>query len=91
MKAKRLVIAGQVHGIGFRDWMVEKADELGLSGWVRNRRDGTVEALISGDVASVEELSRMCRRGPRLAVVTSISEELADPPAEPGFHRVASV
>jgi len=91
MDAKRLVIAGQVQGIGFRDWMVEKARELGVSGWVRNRQDGTVEALISGDVASVEELSRMCRRGPRLAVVASISEELADPPAEPGFYQVASV
>ncbi len=68
MNAKRLVIAGQVQGIGFRDWMVQKARELGVSGWVRNRQDGTVEALIAGDVAAVEELSRMCRRGPRLAV-----------------------
>lgn len=91
MKAKRLVIAGQVQGVGYRDWMVRKARELGVSGWVRNRRDGTVEALVAGEVASVEELSRMCRRGPRLAEVTSISEEMAEPPAEPGFHQVASV
>ncbi len=91
MNAKRLVIAGQVQGLGYRDWMVEKARELGVSGWVRNRRNGTVEALIAGDVASVEELSRMCRRGPRGAEVTSISEDLADAPAEPGFHRVPSV
>lgn len=91
MKAKRLVIAGQVQGIGYRDWMVRKARELGVSGWVRNRRDGTVEALVAGEVASVEELSRMCRRGPRLAEVTSISEEMAEPPAEPGFHQVPTL
>ncbi len=87
MNAKRLIIGGRVQGVGFRDWMVARAHALGVHGWVRNRRDGTVEALIAGDVASVEELSRMCRRGPKLAQVTSISEELAEPPAEPGFHR----
>ncbi len=91
MNAKRLVIAGKIQGIGYRDWMVAKARELGVSGWVRNRSDGTVEALIAGDVAAVEELSRLCRRGPRLAEVSSIVEELADPPAEPGFSRVATV
>jgi acylphosphatase len=90
MNAKRLVIAGEVQGIGYRDWMVAKARELGVSGWVRNRRDGTVEALIAGEVASVEELARLCRRGPRMAQVSSISEDLADAPAEPGFHCVAS-
>jgi len=90
VSAKRLVIAGRVHGVGYRDWMVAKALALGVSGWVRNRMDGTVEALIDGDVAAVEELSRLCRRGPRLAAVSSIAEELADPPAEPGFHRAAT-
>jgi acylphosphatase len=88
MNAKRLVIMGQVHGVGYRDWMVEKARALGVSGWVRNRADGAVEALIAGDIAAVEELARLCRRGPRLAQVVSISEELADPPDEAGFHRV---
>jgi acylphosphatase len=90
MNAKRLVIAGRVQGIGYRDWMVRKARELGVSGWVRNRRDGSVEALIAGDVAAVEELSRMCRRGPRMAEVSSISEELAEPPGEPGFSQIAT-
>jgi len=46
--------------------------------------------LIAGDVAAVEELSRLCRRGPRMAQVSSISEELAEAPAEPGFYSVAS-
>ncbi len=91
MSAKRLIIAGNVQGTGYRDWMVAKARELGVSGWVRNRSDGTVEALIDGDVAAVEELSRLCRRGPRLAEVSSITEELAEPLTESGFYRVASV
>ena len=88
MNAKRLVITGRVQGVGYRAWMMHKATELGLSGWVRNGPDGSVEALIAGEIASVEELSRLCRRGPRLAEVASIDEDLADPPAEPGFHQM---
>jgi acylphosphatase len=88
VNAKRVVIAGRVQGVGFRAWMAHKAAELGISGWVRNRGDGKVEALIAGDVASVEEMSRLCRRGPRMAEVSSIAEELADPPEEPGFHQI---
>lgn len=88
MIAKRLVIGGRVQGVGYRDWMVRKARELGVDGWVRNRPDGTVEALIAGEAASVEELARLCRRGPRLAEVSSIDEDLAALPAEPGFNRV---
>ncbi|WP_428490370.1 acylphosphatase [Rhodopila sp.] len=87
MNAKRLVIAGHVQGVGYRAWMTRKATELGLSGWVRNRADGTVEALIAGDIASVEEMSRLCRRGPRMAEVSSIDEDLAELPEEPGFHQ----
>jgi acylphosphatase len=88
VNAKRLVIAGRVQGVGYRVWMVEKAHALGLAGWVRNRPDGTVEALIAGDIAAVEELSRLCRRGPRLAEVSSITEDLADPPEDAGFHHL---
>lgn len=91
MTAKRLTISGRVLGVGFRDWIVERAEALGLSGWVRNRRDGTVEALLDGDTAAVEELVRACRRGPRLAAVTAIDEELAEPPEEPGFRRLPTV
>lgn len=86
MSAKRLLIRGRVQGVGFRDWMMRKARELGVSGWVRNRSDGTVEALLAGDPAAVEELLRACRRGPRSAQVTSIEERLADPPDDAGFH-----
>ncbi len=88
MAAKRLIIAGRVHGVGFRDWLMVHAEAAGVSGWVRNRLDGTVEALIAGDTAAVEELVRLCRRGPRMAMVTSIEEEFSEAPAEPGFRRL---
>ena len=86
MNAKRLTIAGLVHRVGYRAWMAREAARLGVSGWVRNRPDGTVEALVHGDTAAVEELLRACRLGPRLATVTSITEELAEPEPEPGFR-----
>lgn len=90
MSAKRLIIAGHVQGVGFRAWLADRARALDLAGWVRNRADGTVEALVAGDSAAVEELLRQCRRGPRLARVSDISEELAEPPDHPGFHCLPS-
>jgi acylphosphatase len=90
MTAKRLLINGRVQGVGYREWMVAKARDLGVSGWVRNRLDGSVEALVAGDVAAVEELSRLCRRGPRMAQVVSIDEEMADPPESFGFRQMPS-
>ena len=89
MRAKRVVIQGRVQGVGYRDWMVAQAQALGVAGWVRNRADGAVEALVYGDVDAVEELLRACRRGPRLASVSRIEEDWADPPEEPGFIRRA--
>ena len=88
MSAKRLTITGRVHGVGYRAWMVNEAVRLGVSGWVRNGADGAVEALVYGDPAAVEELLRACRLGPPLAEVQSITEELAEPGAEPGFRKV---
>jgi len=91
MIAKRLRIGGQVQGVGYRAWMVREAVRLGVAGWVRNRADGTVEALVHGEPAAVEELMRACRRGPMLAVVELIHEDLAEPEAEPGFHALPTV
>jgi acylphosphatase len=86
MAAKRVIIVGQVQGVGYRHWLARSAEAAGLAGWVRNRRDGAVEALIAGETSAVEELVRQCRRGPRHAVVTSIDEDFAEAPEEPGFH-----
>ena len=87
MTARRVVIAGQVQGVGYRDWMVREAERLGVHGWVRNRRDGTVEALVDGEEGAVQALLSACRLGPAMARVTRITEEFANPPEEPGFQR----
>jgi len=88
MTARRIEITGRVHGVGFRDWLVAEARRLGLSGWVRNRIGGRVEALLDGDEAAVQELLRACRRGPPLAEVEQIDEHLAEAPEQPGFRRL---
>ncbi|HUA78551.1 MAG TPA: acylphosphatase [Acetobacteraceae bacterium] len=87
MRARLLIIAGRVQGVGYRDWMVMRAQRLGIVGWVRNRPDGLVEALVAGEEAAVEEMLRACRRGPAAAEVVSITEEWADPPTDLGFFR----
>ncbi len=88
MAAKRLILRGRVQGVGFRAWLVARAQALGIDGWVRNRADGAVEALLSGETDAVEELARLCRRGPPLAKVLSIVEDLAEPPDGPGFQAL---
>jgi acylphosphatase len=87
MISKSLIIAGHVQGVGFRDWIIRRARRQGIAGWVRNRRDGTLEALIAGEADAVEELLRACRRGPPGAAVQSIVEHFTDPPTEPGFTK----
>jgi acylphosphatase len=69
---KRLNITGRVQGVGFRFYMERKARELGLSGWVRNRRDGGVEAVVQGSAAAVESMIAWARRGPPSAVVAEV-------------------
>jgi acylphosphatase len=73
MIARQLVIRGRVQGVGYRMAMTDAAVALGVTGWVRNRRDGTVEALVQGDDAAVERLLAWCRRGPPGARVTAIT------------------
>jgi acylphosphatase len=91
MNARHLRIEGRVHGVGYRDWLMREASRLGLYGWVRNRRDGSVEALVAGDEAAVRTLLSLCRRGPVLARVDRITETFAEPPTEPGFRRMPSL
>ena len=88
MSARRLIISGRVQNVGYRDWLAHEASQVGLSGWVRNRSDGAVEALLYGETDVVEELLRACRRGPRLAEVTTIEEFMAEPPEAEGFLRL---
>ena len=69
---RRLVISGRVQGVGFRFYTERKARELGISGWVRNRRDGTVEAVIQGAPGAVDAMIAWARRGPPSAVVSDV-------------------
>ena len=69
----RIRINGRVQGVGFRYWMEDEARELGVTGWVRNRRDGSVEAVLSGDAALVEEMLARCRQGPPAARVGDVA------------------
>ncbi|WP_426958826.1 acylphosphatase [Muricoccus radiodurans] len=87
MKARLLRITGRVQGVGYRDWLVREATAAGLEGWVRNRTDGTVEALLSGEESAVGSILLAARRGPAAARVDRIEETFAPPPDEPGFHR----
>jgi acylphosphatase len=72
MIARRVIMSGRVQGVGFREGLVDSASAEGLAGWVRNRYDGTVEAVLQGDPAAVERIVQWCRRGPPAARVTGI-------------------
>ena len=68
----RLEIRGVVQGVGYRWSMVQEARHLALGGWVRNRRDGSVEAVVAGPAAAVDKIVRWAHRGPRGAQVASV-------------------
>ena len=75
MEVRRLVITGLVQGVGFRYAMAAQARLLGVNGWVRNRRDGSVEAMIAGSAGQIEEMLAWSRQGPGGAAVDSVAVE----------------
>jgi acylphosphatase len=74
-KTLRLVIFGRVQGVFFRDSMCREAQRLGVSGWVRNRSDGTVEAAVHGEPDTIDAIVSWAHRGPQHAQVTGIEIE----------------
>ena len=85
--AVRLRIHGRVQGVWFRGWTVDVATALGLRGWVRNCRDGTVEALLIGPAAAVEEMMSLCHEGPSYARVTRVDRTPAADDGSPSFAQ----
>ena len=82
MESRRLVIQGLVQGVAYRYHMCEEARRLGVCGWVRNRRDGSVEALVSGSAEAVAAIIAWARHGPPSAAVSHVAVELAEETCE---------
>jgi acylphosphatase len=76
---RRVLIRGRVQRVGFRAWTEDTARELGLTGWVRNRRDGAVEAVFAGSAEAIAAMLEACRRGPPGARVDDVDERDGTP------------
>ncbi len=86
-----LQIEGRVQGVGYRAWVSREAERRGLDGWVRNRADRTVEALLAGEDNVIEAMIAACRRGSAYAIVSAVAEIPGNPTDPgPGFHVLPS-
>jgi acylphosphatase len=84
---QRVVVSGKVHQVGFRDYTIRKAQALGVTGWVRNRTDGTVEILVSGEDEAVAALVEACRAGPPLSRVDHVEAYVEAAQPVKGFTK----
>jgi acylphosphatase len=75
---RRLLIRGRVQGVWFREAMRMQAERLGVTGWVRNRMDGSVEAVVQGSAEAVEAMTRWAQRGPEAAQVKNVEVSSAE-------------
>jgi acylphosphatase len=83
--ARHVTVFGRVQGVFYRAWTKEQAGALGISGWVRNCPDGSVEALVAGEEPAVRTMIERMRRGPREAMVDRLIDEPSDEPQDQGF------
>jgi acylphosphatase len=88
LRTVHLRIEGRVQGVGYRAFVEMRAAQLGLSGWVRNRRDGSVEAVISGSDAAVTEMLGYLWQGPPASRVERVDAEPAALPMQLGFRTL---
>jgi len=84
-------VHGFVQGVGFRDFLLTAAQQNALDGWVRNRADGSVEALVSGPTKAVETFVSHATKGPAGARISAVDLHNSQPPAEKGFVRRPSL
>lgn len=77
--SRHVTVRGRVQGVGYRAWVEDEATARDLEGWVRNRRDGSVEALFAGPEEAVSAMIAACRRGPSAARVDAVQEEPGNP------------
>lgn len=91
VKSVRVRIEGRVQGVWYRGWTVDEARRRNLDGWVRNRSDGSVEALFSGPKEAVDAMLDACRQGPPAANVSAVHPDPTEPPAERGFRPLATL
>ena len=89
--AVSLRIEGRVQGVGYRWWVGGVARRLGLDGWVRNRRDGSVELMAIGEQAAIDQLVQACRQGPSAARVTAVVPTPAADDGSTGFEERATL
>jgi acylphosphatase len=83
---RHVYVSGQVQGVFFRDTCARQAHQLGVTGWVRNRRDGLVEAVFEGETDAVERMVEWCRHGPPRAIVTGVHVDDESPEDDPYFR-----
>jgi acylphosphatase len=87
MSAVRVLISGRVQGVGYRAWTAAMARKLKLNGWVRNLKDGSVEAVFSGDSIAIEQMLAKCWKGPMLAKVAKIDQFVCDENPKEFFQK----
>ncbi|WP_066718061.1 acylphosphatase [Sphingomonas pituitosa] len=88
MAQQRILVSGRVQGVGYRDWVVRTAQRGGLTGWVRNLRDGRVEILAAGEDTALGLFVEACREGPPLARVAHVeSEAVPEDKPHKGFTK----
>jgi len=91
MIGRRIRIFGTVQGVYFRAWTMQQAQLIGIKGWVRNRRDGSVEVEAWGEEAAVDRLIERCGQGPSNAHVERVSVEDTDGEAPTGFRAAPTL
>ncbi|HMJ93936.1 MAG TPA: acylphosphatase [Allosphingosinicella sp.] len=91
MTGRSIRVFGHVQGVFYRAWTLQQAQLLGLKGWVRNRRDGSVEIEAWGDPAAIAALIEKCRQGPSQARVERITDDEIEGEPPPGFRAASTI